>query len=119
MHKDFPFFKNEVMRGVEATSRTDNNCPPCMTNELLAANGYDGPPVPSVGHGAYTEQTYNTATGAKITVDVVQNAGHFWYGVQRGGAHATVATDSNGVNPPADAFDATSDMARWFGLRKD
>ncbi|CAM6003184.1 unnamed protein product [Sphagnum balticum] len=36
-----------------------------------------------------------------------------------GGAHATVATDSNGVNPPASAFDATSDMARWFGLRKD
>jgi poly(3-hydroxybutyrate) depolymerase len=119
MHQDFPWYKNAVMRGAEATTRTDSNCPPCMVNDFLTANGYQGNFQLPVDHGTYSESTYNTPTGAKIVYDTVYGAGHFWFGVQTGGSHETVATSSNGFNPPASAFDATPDMARWFGLRHD
>ncbi len=119
VHQGFPFLKNMVMRGAEATLRTDRNCPPCMVNNLLESNGYTGPFQQPVDRGNYSESTYNTPSGAKITVDTVYGAGHFWFGRGVGGSHETIATSSNGVNPPLTAFDATRDMARFFGLAKD
>jgi len=119
MHPDFAWYKNWVMRGAEATSRTDGNCPPCMVNNFLTVNGYQGTFQRPVDRGTYSESTYNTPTGAKVVVDTVYGAGHFWFGVQTGGSHETVATDSNGHNPGVSAFDATPDMARWFKLRND
>jgi poly(3-hydroxybutyrate) depolymerase len=119
MHQDFPFYKNAVMRGAEATVRTDGNCPPCMVNNLLTVNGYEGNAQPPTEHGAYGETVYNTPTGARIVVDTIHDAGHFWFGRETGGNHETIATDSNGVNPPVSAFDATRDMARFFGVAKE
>jgi poly(3-hydroxybutyrate) depolymerase len=119
MHKDFPFFKNAVMRGAEATERTDKNCPPCMVDNFLSVNDYGGTAELPVEHGTYAETVYNTPTGAQIVVDTVHGAGHFWFGRETGGNHETIATDSNGINPPVSAFDATRDMAKFFGLAKD
>jgi hypothetical protein len=121
MHPNAGWFKNGFMRLFEDTDRTDNQNPNAMIQDELTANGFTGKPQ-VVDKGTYTETTYpaaQTRTGVPIEVDVVKNAGHFWFGRARGGIHETVATDSNGVNPPAEAYDATREMAKWFGLRKD
>lgn len=118
MHPDVGWAKNKLMRMFEATDRTDQQSPTRMLQDELTANGITSQPLPE-DHVTFSETRYQGTNGTLIVSDVVKNAGHFWFGRARGGVHETIATDSNGVNPPAEAYDATHEMAKWFGLAKD
>lgn len=100
------------------TSRTDTGNRALIAQRFWYANGRGGDEKIN-DYGTYRESILPTKNGIKLVVDEVKGAGHFWYGRQRGGHHETIATDSNGYNPPPQAFNCTVDMARFFGLRKD
>jgi poly(3-hydroxybutyrate) depolymerase len=119
MHPNINPITNTLVRWqVEDTDRTDQSCPPCMLQEFLKANDFSGPLPPKIDKGSYFETVY-TVNGIHIVLDEVKNAGHYWFGRKKGGCHETLATGVNGINPPESAFDASADMARFFGLRQD
>jgi len=104
-----------LARMFQDTRRTDSSNRALVVQHFWSANGLGGEEKVK-NYGAYRESVFPTKNGTKLVVDEIYRAGHFWYGRQRGGSHETVATDSNGFNPPPQSFNCTTDMAKFFGL---